>query len=215
MQVAEELESMDARKLATAMACCFWGTLLVVIDVTYNRFDVLPDLLGWLLVATGLMLVLRSDANGVARGLLQFCLVVSVVALLAELLPVRGNGVVRWALSLLYASAALAFCVAMRRRTGAAEWPSARRLWEIARGWVLWVWCVPLALSIVVSAARLRSFAVDSSVPGVAMVVVLVLLVLLLLAPMVLMLVGMSRTGRAAREAEFRARLRHAHDGGT
>ena len=41
-------------QIATRFGQVFWGLLLVILDVTINRFDILPDFIGYILVAVGL-----------------------------------------------------------------------------------------------------------------------------------------------------------------
>lgn len=41
-------------EIATRFGQVFWGLLLVILDVTINRFDILPDFIGYILVAVGL-----------------------------------------------------------------------------------------------------------------------------------------------------------------
>lgn len=195
MQVAEELESMDARKLATAMACCFWGTLVVVLDIEFNGVDFVHDAIGWAVALIGVRLVVSSGPPGVGVGLLRFCTIMAVVGVVASLLPglAHADGwswLMGWASGALWIAAAVAFCVAMTRLTRAVGWRVPGDRWLFARHWVVWAWAAPWLVGWVL-ASTTDGF--HASAPWLVVVLLVVLF-----APLLVMLVAMWSTRRAA-----------------
>lgn len=134
--------------LASGMLMLFWGMLIVVIDIEVNQFDLVLDLLGWLMILAGLSRVRFSHREAGCDDAISFCQLIALIALAVSLVPKGAMpalaGFVFGALQLL---ACMTFCRVMVRRMRAAEWIDLVRRWQVVRGWILFCWCVPYALT--------------------------------------------------------------------
>ncbi len=57
---------MEERKsLAAALRLCAWGMIFILLDINLNRIDILPDILGWALLLSGIGRIAkqREDAG--------------------------------------------------------------------------------------------------------------------------------------------------------
>ncbi len=70
-------------EIAKRFGQVFWGLLLVILDLTINRFDLLPDFIGYVLIAVGLGGITGlSTQFATARMCAWWLVSVAVVALL-------------------------------------------------------------------------------------------------------------------------------------
>lgn len=173
-------------EIAMRFSQVFWGLLLVILDVNINRFDVLPDFIGYILVAVGLGgLTGLSRQFATARTCAWVLVPVAVVGMLpsGEFDVVIGmvnlvlNCVMMWRLL-----GGVIDYAAANSRPDLVERASARRVAYIA------LMCVATALGL---AAR----GVGRSSPPLVLVTVVCLLVLVV---MILHLIHRVRTEVAA-----------------
>ena len=118
--------------MATHIRCIFWGLLLVILDFNINQFDLLPDFIGYILVAVGSHgLVVASRHFIVARNSCWALVVLSLVELLMqgdvgillEIIHLAANCIMMWFLLGGFMGIAITY-----NRQGLAEKASHRRI---------------------------------------------------------------------------------------
>jgi hypothetical protein len=168
--------------MATYIGYVFWGLLLVILDVTLNQFDVLPDFIGYILVAIGAgRLVATSSRFGVARDLSWALMAISIVSLF-----VRGDlatiiyfiGLVANCTMMWFLLGGFAGIAAAHHRQDLAEKAAQRR--------VIYVVLMVVAAFVNLVGHEIRDFA--------ALAVVVVVVAMLVLTVMILHLIHQLKT---------------------
>jgi len=151
---------LDAWTARSALDKIFWGTLICVLDFYFSqtvngsgfRFDVISDVVGAALIAWGLAQLRPLVADSVYAGIMSFCQIIAIVAVLEALvnhvitdwpLPVRLLSI---AFSLVCLLAIYRFCFAMQlfcRSLGLFEIDTR---WRTSQTLFLWLLMVPALL---------------------------------------------------------------------
>jgi len=157
--------------MTTRIGQIFWGLILVALDFTINGFDVLPDFVGYALVAIG-----SAGLTGVSRRFSAACVMAWILAGVSiALLLLRGDPVyaVAWAASALDVAAmwfllgGLMDIAKMYREPGLAGQLSGCRI----------AYLILVGLSVAVGLAG----AMDRELAGVTAVVLAVSMIVLLI----------------------------------
>jgi hypothetical protein len=173
-------------EIAVRLGQVFWGLLLVIVDININHFDVLPDFIGYVLVALGLGgLTGLSRQFATARTCAWVLVPVDIVGLLTPGQPALIVGLVNLVLNCVmmwYLLGGIMDYAAAQNRPDLAERASTRRVAYVA------VMCVAAALGFIARGA-----------PGAAGPLVLAIVVCgLVLVTMILHLIYRVKTELAA-----------------
>lgn len=122
----------------------FWGTLFVVLDFTFNGFDILMDWLGWLMIIGGLDRVRASDRKAGGNDAISLCQLVALVALIGSVVPnLEMSRLAEFSLGAAEIVATGVFCGVLGRRMTAVGWSLLATRWLHARTWVWCCWALP------------------------------------------------------------------------
>lgn len=178
-------EIASRARIAGAARLLLAGTLVIVIDVRIDQFDVIADAVGGVLVLVGILRV-QSSVRG-AEAVTTLMLVLALIGLVASIIEtVSVNNI----LALILATAQPIGTVLLAdvlAKALAADEPALSATWRMTYRLVLWLGVVPLLL---LNAIGLASGGLRIETP-----LVLALLVIMAV-PLVYLLVALSRTTR-------------------
>ena len=188
------MPSINTPAIASGARLLFWGILLVVVDISINHFDVLPDLLGALMIAVGMGRIAASHSEPAFLSGAHFCLFVSWLFCGSKALEVAAVdlGLLDTLLSLLWVFGAVRFCSVLSMLGERAGWSPLVGYWRTARSLCLWLWALPTCVATVIALAN------DGREVHLGEPVLAIALVVLIFVPLVTVLVGLSKTRREA-----------------
>lgn len=199
----------DIVRAVTPLRLVFLGGLLCVIDVSIDGFDLLPDLLGLLLICVAVIRLRRFRVDDRYHSVMTAVAAAAVVSTgiwIFDQLPTRLPPLVsalRMLFSLLELAAIVAFALAMRWLAVAAGLDRAARSWQVTTVLFVAIYLLPLGLFDLVAVGALvtgSSFSFDLGPAG------FFLLMPVLVLPLIHLFVSTSRMRNEAAVARVQHR---------
>lgn len=161
------------------------GTLVIVIDVRIEQFDLIADAVGGVLIVIANLRV-QASIRG-AEGTTMLLVVVALIGLVPSIIEtVAGNNPIAATLGIVQPFGALVIANLLARALATSE-PALSEAWRLTRTLVLWLGIVPL---VVFQAIGFASGGVQIETPlAIPLLVILVI-------PLIYLLVSLSRTAR-------------------
>ncbi|HWL36583.1 MAG TPA: hypothetical protein VNQ77_10340 [Frankiaceae bacterium] len=174
-------------RLRAGLGFVFWGMLLVALDFRVQDVDVLPDLVGWVLIATGSARLMGQTSDGAYERRAGAAWVVSLGAALLSVGDLAAA--LPHPLGLVYVILAVShpilLAAAMLRLATLADAEDERRSWNVSLS--------ALVLSTVVAATIMAGFATGGS----EMMPVWIVAILFSVAALLHYLVSLQRSRKA------------------
>lgn len=184
------MDPMSRGNLASACRWILTGTLVIVLDVSIDGFDLVNDTLGALVVVGGILLLIGVvDAPGNRRRT-RWLVVVAGAGVLCSLTDQLGlTAFAGWTQVVGAALLATVLATVLAAESGHEGWSEAARRWQLNRRLVVWLWLIPAALlEVLVRVGLDGSYESPLALP----------LVIVALAPLVHLIVTLLHTARVA-----------------
>lgn len=133
----------DLRRAVPALRLVFWGALINLVDVRVNGVDVIPDILGMILVTAGAWKLAGLRVDATYRTWTRFSAAMALLSLLAAVLELAKptpftRGYAELA-GLAEVAGMTVACAMMVRLSRAAELPDVAADWARTLKWFLWI----------------------------------------------------------------------------
>lgn len=143
-------QAFDPARVVRGLWLIFWGTLVIVLDFSINGFDLLNDVIGYVLVLIGVLRLAGQDGGPGYAGRMKFVTPMAILALVLSVLrqlplPPEVFGMVAW-LSLPILVGTIVFFDAIRQMSGHRGLMRSRASWSVTLLLFLAVYVAPLAL---------------------------------------------------------------------
>ncbi|HEX7896938.1 MAG TPA: hypothetical protein VF950_04215 [Planctomycetota bacterium] len=137
------VSARDLRRAVPALRLIFWGALINLVDIRVNGVDLLNDIVGTTLVATGAWTLSALRVDEIYRRGMLFAKVVAILSLAGAVLELaRPTPFTRGcaeAVGLLEIAGMTVACAMMVRLSRAAELPDVAAHWSRTLKWFLWI----------------------------------------------------------------------------